>query len=78
MGANCRLHPLIQILSSDRHSTTCGGGSERAKVGIKVCDTRFHTVPVGFHLKDSRLTPVPSNNMVSEIQNGGCVLATLS
>jgi len=32
-----RLHPLIYSFSSEKDATTCGDGSERAKVCIKVC-----------------------------------------
>jgi len=37
-GANWRLHPLIYTFGSRKDTTTCGGGSERARVWIKVCN----------------------------------------
>jgi hypothetical protein len=40
-GANCRYHPLIHTFGSRKDTTTCGGGSERAIVWIKVCNLHF-------------------------------------
>jgi len=36
LGADFVLHPLIYTFSSREDTTTCVGGSERAKVWIKV------------------------------------------
>jgi len=33
--------PLIHNFSSNKDATTCGCGSERAKVWIKVCNAHF-------------------------------------
>ncbi len=38
VGADCGLHPLIHTFGSRKDTTTCGGGSERARVWIKVCN----------------------------------------
>jgi hypothetical protein len=35
------LHPLIHTFGSRKDTTTCGGGSERAIVWIKVCNVNF-------------------------------------
>ena len=36
-----RLHLLIHTFGSRKDTTTCGGGSERARVWIKVCNVNF-------------------------------------
>jgi hypothetical protein len=35
-----RLHPLIHSFGSREDTATCGGVSERARVGIKVCNSQ--------------------------------------
>jgi hypothetical protein len=36
------LHPLIHSFSLARETTTCGGSSEKARMGIKVCYMKSH------------------------------------
>ncbi len=42
------LHPLIHTFGPKKDTTTCGGGSERARVWIKVCNMQFQGTDASF------------------------------
>jgi hypothetical protein len=60
MMVKVTLHPLIHTFGSRKDTTTCGGGSEGARVWIKGCNPYFGNGLVRVQISHEYVLPKPS------------------